>query len=92
MLATKYRPVQSFREVIKDLFSNGNYLLVFFYFQLVNTVTVYGGEIATFTANYDFTINQKTIASMLYCITAIIGSLIAGKLLDKYKTFKMLQN
>ena len=59
---------------------------------MVNTVTVYGGEIVTFTENYALTLNQKTIASMMYCVMAICGSLIIGSLLDKYKAFKSLSN
>lgn len=48
MLATKPRPIQTLRAVLKEIFSNRNYIMIFIYFQLVNTVTVFGAEISTY--------------------------------------------
>lgn len=89
MLATKPRPIQNLREVLNEIFTNKNYIMIFLYFQLVNTATVFGAEISTFMLNYDFSINERTYTSIAYCITGIVGSLIIGNLLDKHKAFKV---
>ena len=88
MIATKPRPVQSFREAFAGLMSNYNYVLIFMYFNCVNSVAIYGAEIEPFTREYDFLIDDQTIASIFYCIAGIIGSLMVGKYLDKTKQFK----
>ena len=58
------------------------------YFNCVNTVAIYGAEIEPFTGKYDYLITDQTIASILYCVAGIAGSLMVGKYLDKTKQFK----
>ena len=63
------------------------------YFQLINTVTMYGGEIQAFTeGKNDFNIERQTYASIFYCAVGIIISIIVGKQLDKYKCYKFMIN
>ena len=90
MLATIPRPVHTFKEALIEISSNRNYVMIFYYFQLVNTVALYGGEISSFTRPFEFGINHMTIASMIYCVSGILGSLYIGRILDKYKCFKFL--
>jgi MFS family permease len=52
MVATKHRPVQTFREAYTGLTSNVNYMLIFLYFQCVNSVSIYNAEIEPFTNQY----------------------------------------
>jgi hypothetical protein len=54
----------------------------------VNTVAIYGAEIEPFTGKYDYLITDQTVASILYCVAGIAGSLMVGKYLDKTKQFK----
>lgn len=42
---------------MKEIFTNKNYILIFIYFQLVNTVTVFGAEISTYMLTYDYSIS-----------------------------------
>ena len=49
MVATKKRPVQTFREAFDGLRSNTNYMLIFIYFNCVNSVSIYNAEIEPFT-------------------------------------------
>lgn len=91
MVATKPRPVQTFREAFGGLVSNVNYIFVFMYFNCVNSVSIYNAEIEPFTNQYVFTLSEQTWASMLNCVTGIAGSIIIGKYLDKYKCFKKFQ-
>lgn len=66
-------------------------MLIFLYFQCVNTVTFYGGEIQSFTEEYDFTLFGQSMASLLSCVSSIIGSLFIGRILDTHSCFKKLQ-
>jgi MFS family permease len=45
MVATKPRPVQTFKEAFKGLISSPNYIHIFMYFQCVNMVSIYNSEI-----------------------------------------------
>ena len=45
MVATKPRPVQTFKEAFKGLISNPNYIHIFMFFQCVNMVSIYNSEI-----------------------------------------------
>jgi hypothetical protein len=90
MVATKPRPVQTFAESYKGLLTNHNYILIFVYFQCVNSVAIYGGEIQPFTDQYNYSLLEQTLASMLNCVTGIIGSIWLGKYLDRTKYFKKL--
>ena len=56
IVATKPRPVQTFSESFRGLISNKNYIMIFLYFQFVNVVAIYGGEIQPFTEDYGYTI------------------------------------
>lgn len=49
MVATKHRPVQTFFEAFHGLRANTNYMLVFIYFNCVNSVSIYNAEIEPFT-------------------------------------------
>lgn len=53
---------KSFKEVMKQLLANKNFLYLFLYFQLVNTVTVYGGEVNAYLDLASYTINEISIA------------------------------
>ena len=90
MVATKVRPVQTFREAFAGLISNNNYILIFIYFQCVNLVAVYNGEIDGFTEQYGYTLTDQTIGSIVNCIAGIGGSILLGKYLDKHRCFKKL--
>lgn len=57
----------------------------------MNVVAIYGGEIQPFTENYDYDITSQTIASMLNCVAGIAASIYLGKILDKKRTFKLMQ-
>jgi MFS family permease len=91
MVATKPRPVQTFREAFWGLVGNNNYMLIFLYFNCVNSVAIYNAEIEPFTNQYDFTLGQQTIASIVNCVAGISGSIMLGKYLDKSKKFKVMQ-
>jgi len=52
MVATKPRPVQTFKEAFKGLISNSNYIHVFMYFQCVNMVSIYNSEIDAYFSQY----------------------------------------
>lgn len=54
MVATKKRPVQSLYEAVIDLKSNPNYIYEFLYFNFVNLVGIYNGEIEKFTSPYKY--------------------------------------
>ena len=54
MIATKSRPVQTFREAFGGLISNYNFIFIFMYFNCVNSVSIYNAEIEPFTNKYDF--------------------------------------
>ena len=56
MVATKKRQVQTFREAFRGLYTNANYLLVFMYFNCVNTVSMYSAEISPFTTPYEMSL------------------------------------
>lgn len=49
MVATKPRPVQTFKQAFGGLVSNNNYILIFLYFNCVNSVAIYNAEIEPFT-------------------------------------------
>jgi len=49
MVATKSRPVQTFMQAFHGLATNTNYIMIFLYFQCVNLVSIYNGEIDGFT-------------------------------------------
>lgn len=91
IVATKPRPVQTFAQSYRGLLTNHNYILIFWYFQCVNTVAIYGGEIQPFTDQYDYSLLEQTMASMLNCVAGIIGSIWLGKFLDRHKCFKKMQ-
>jgi predicted MFS family arabinose efflux permease len=92
MIATKPRPVQTFREAFHGLYTNYNYIFIFMYFNTVNTVGIYNGEIEPYTNPYNrFTLIEQTMASMLNCVAGISGSLILGKYIDRLKCFKRFQ-
>lgn len=91
MVATKARPVQTFREAFYGLKDNVNYMLVFIYFNCVNSVSIYNAEIEPFTNQYEFDLTEQTVASMLNCVAGIAGSIMLGKYLDKLKCFKNFQ-
>jgi MFS family permease len=54
-------------------------------------VGIYNQEIEPFTNAYEFTIELRTAAQTLNPVAAIIGSIYIGRLLDKYKCFKLAQ-
>ena len=58
IVATKPRPNKTFFQAAKFLFKNPNYICLMVYFQLVNTVTIYGGEIQTFTEGKGLSLYQ----------------------------------
>jgi MFS family permease len=58
MVATKPRPVQTFREAFGGLIRNPNYIQVFLYFQCVNTVSIYNSEIDAYFGLYALNINE----------------------------------
>lgn len=91
MVATKPRPVQTFREAFTGLISNTNYIFVFMYFNCVNSVSIYNAEIEPYTNRYDFKLAEQTWASMLNCVAGIAGSILLGKYLDQYKCFRKFQ-
>jgi MFS family permease len=91
MVATKPRPKQTFAESFHGLVSNVNYMLIFIYFNCVNSVSIYNAEIEPFTNKYQFLLIEQIGASMLNCVAGIAGSIILGKYLDKYKLFKSFQ-
>ena len=82
-MMVKKRPVETMRQAIKSLVKNNNFLYLCLYFQLVNTVTVYGGEIITYQEASRYTINEQTISSMLYCVTGVAGSIFTARILDQ---------
>lgn len=73
------------------MISNANYLHIFVYFQCVNLVSIYNGEIDGFTTQYGYTLVPQTIGSILNCVAGIAGSLFLGKYLDKHRCFKKMQ-
>ena len=91
MVATKSRPVQTFRQAFQGLITNANYIHIFVYFQCVNLVSIYNGEIDGFTVQYGYTLVPQTVGSILNCVAGIAGSLLLGKYLDKHRCFKKLQ-
>lgn len=89
IVATKPRPNYTFMEAARVIFTNSNYLWIFIHFQLVNTVSIYGGEITTFLSPYpQYHLLEQNLASMLNCIASIAGSLYLGKIIDKYRCMK----
>ena len=75
MVATKPRPIQTFREAFTGLITNPNYIHIFMYFQCVNLVAIYNGEIDGFTNPYGYSINEQTVASILNCVAGIYGGI-----------------
>ena len=53
-------------------------------------MTVFGGEIQTFTEFKHYSISGQTIASMFYCIIGIPTSIFIGRYLDKHKCYKKM--
>ena len=53
MVATKPRPVQTFREAFNGLISNPNYIHIFMFFQCVNMVSIYNSEIDAYFGEYE---------------------------------------
>ena len=51
-VASKVRPHFSMKEAWNLIMSNRDYLIVFVHFQLVNSISFYGGEITTFLRPY----------------------------------------
>lgn len=51
-VASKVRPHFSMKEAWNLIMSNRDYLIVFAHFQLVNSISFYGGEITTFLRPY----------------------------------------
>jgi predicted MFS family arabinose efflux permease len=66
-------------------------MLIFIYFNCVNSVSIYNAEIEPFTNSYEFSLTEQTITSMMNCVAGIIGSIYLGKYLDKLKLFKGFQ-
>lgn len=90
VVATKPRPQYTYRQASKVIFSNKNYIWIFIHFQLVNTCSVYGGEITTFLKQYpEYDLTTQNVASMLNCVAGIAGSLALGRILDRYRCFRL---
>lgn len=91
IVGIKKRPVQTFKEAFKDLYWNPNYILIFLFFNCVNTVSIYGSEIQPFTDEYDYKLFDQSLASILFCVFSILGSLVIGRILDLKQWFKKMQ-
>ena len=92
IVATVPRPTYTFRQAVKLIFTNWNYVLVFINYQLVNTVAIYGGEITTFLKPYpQYDLTSQNVASMLNCFAGIGGSLALGKIIDKHRCMRQAQ-
>jgi predicted MFS family arabinose efflux permease len=90
-VASKVRPHYSIWESTKLILQNKQYLLVFLHFQLVNTVAIFGAEITTFLKPYpQYDLARQNFASMLFCVSGIMGSLALGNLIDKYHCLRKL--
>ncbi len=64
---------------------------MFLYFNIINLISIYNGEIEGMTAPYGYKLAYYTTGSMVNCIVCITSSIYLGKILDKYRCYKSMQ-
>jgi len=82
---------EDFKESVKHLFTNRNYLYLLLSFACMNALfNTLGSVIGVIVANYGFTSNDSSIFGTAYLLSGIVGAAIAGVILDKTKKYKLL--
>lgn len=80
-----------FKEGIKELISNKNFMLLFFVFIMIFGIYSSLSPIYGSLANiYNYSIGSISISCLLFLLGGIFSSFIMGTILDKYQNYKKL--
>lgn len=80
-----------FKEGMKELVSNRNYVLLFITFNFIYAIQASMGAIyANLASMYNYPMSSNSMCCLLFLVGGILNSFFLGSLLDKYQSYKKL--